>query len=457
MRQTITIKGGAAGAGTSSQNNERVTITVLLMRNLPSAPQTSRWARLTVQLAGLTVAALGIPLLIDQARYGRIIFESDIYRNTLLANLLAAWAALIFFRRVTAYPGTRGFSYIIPAFAGTFGVAALVLFALRLPYSSTVLTEGFVASLLYGFVLTYFITNRARPAFHLVPAGKYQPLLETREVNWLLMETPHVPDPAVGPIVADLRFDHEPAWERMLADAALMGHPVYHTKQLRESLTGKVDIEHLSENSLGSLVPNLAYNRFKRAVDFLAVLILLPFVLLLMLATALAIRLDLPGPVFFNQDRMGYRGRPFRMIKFRTMTPRAQPIDADEARQDAMTQDSDLRVTRVGQFLRRMRIDELPQLLNVLRGEMSLIGPRPEALPLSAWYESELPFYSYRHIVRPGLTGWAQVNQGHVADLASVNTKLNYDFYYIKYFSAWLDALIALRTVGIVLTGFGSK
>jgi lipopolysaccharide/colanic/teichoic acid biosynthesis glycosyltransferase len=135
-----------------------------------------------------------------------------------------------------------------------------------------------------------------------------------------------------------------------------------------------------------------------------------------------------------------------------------RPPCADGAERDqAITLHDDSRITRAGRFMRRTRIDELPQLWNVLIGEMSLIGPRPEALPLSEWYETELPFYVYRHIVRPGITGWAQVNQGHVAALGDVHIKLHYDFYYIKHFSAWLDILIMLRTVGTMLTGFGSK
>jgi lipopolysaccharide/colanic/teichoic acid biosynthesis glycosyltransferase len=102
-------------------------------------------------------------------------------------------------------------------------------------------------------------------------------------------------------------------------------------------------------------------------------------------------------------------------------------------------------------------IDELPQLINVLRGEMSWIGPRPEAAVLSAWYEKELPFYRYRHIVRPGITGWAQINQGHVAELGEVLGKLHFDFYYIKNFSPWLDLLILIRTVRTVITGLGAR
>ncbi len=123
----------------------------------------------------------------------------------------------------------------------------------------------------------------------------------------------------------------------------------------------------------------------------------------------------------------------------------------------AMTKSDDARVTRVGAFLRRSRIDELPQIMNILRGEMSWIGPRPEAEVLSRWYESEIPFYRYRHIVRPGITGWAQVNQGHVVDIADVTSKLHYDFYYIKNFGYWLDALICVRTLKTMITGFGSK
>ena len=107
--------------------------------------------------------------------------------------------------------------------------------------------------------------------------------------------------------------------------------------------------------------------------------------------------------------------------------------------------------------LRRSRIDELPQIINILRGEISWIGPRPEALPLSRWYQSEIPFYRYRHIVRPGITGWAQVSQGHVLEIEDVMKKLSYDFFYISNFSPWIDLLIVVRTIKTMLTGFGSR
>jgi lipopolysaccharide/colanic/teichoic acid biosynthesis glycosyltransferase len=131
--------------------------------------------------------------------------------------------------------------------------------------------------------------------------------------------------------------------------------------------------------------------------------------------------------------------------------------DAGEARSLAITRERDDRITPIGRFLRKSRIDELPQIINVLRGEMSWIGPRPEAAILSRWYEEEIPFYRYRHIVRPGIAGWAQVCQGHVADVDEVRSKLHYDFYYIKQYSPWIDLLIVVRTIRTMMTGYGAR
>jgi len=256
-------------------------------------------------------------------------------------------------------------------------------------------------------------------------------------------------------IVTDLRAEIPDEWERFLADRALDGTLVMHVKQMQESLTGLVAIEHLSENTLGSLIPGIIYAKVKRIADLVGTLMVLPVALPLLLLIALAIRLDSPGPPLFRQERMGYRGRIFIMFKFRSM--RHQFGQADDVRIAAMTQNDDHRVTRVGRFLSRYRLDELPQIINILRGEMSWIGPRPEAVPLSLWYEKELPFYRYRHIVRPGITGWAQVTQGHVAEVDDVLWKLHYDFYYIKNFSFWVDVLIVARTIRTILTGYGAR
>jgi lipopolysaccharide/colanic/teichoic acid biosynthesis glycosyltransferase len=243
----------------------------------------------------------------------------------------------------------------------------------------------------------------------------------------------------------------EPEWEKFLARCALTGLPLYHSKEIRESLTGHVAIEHLSENTLGTFLPSSVYMRFKRLLDLAGVLISAPVAVPVALLTALLVKLVDGGPVLFRQTRMGFRGQPFAIYKFRTMA-----VGAETAGR-RFTEENDARISRLGRVLRRYRLDELPQIINILRGEMSWIGPRPESLALADWYETRIPFYSYRHIVRPGITGWAQVNQGNVAMIKAATTKLHYDFYYIKHVSFWIELLIAARTVRIVLTGFGSR
>lgn len=428
----------------------------MLMARESAAPIARRFFEsLSFQLLGIVLASVIVPLVFAIIQPGVLRDGRPFVAVSAVASFAAAIIALFLYRRVSSFPGSRGFAYIMPAFSISYGVAVALFLGLRLPYSGFFLTLGFVASMGFGFLANHLAQKFARRRFYLVPFGNIGIVEETPAIDWIVLHSPQVPigDPH-GAIVADLRHNHSPEWERMLAEAAISGRIVYHTKQLRESLTGKVQIEHLSENSFGSLLPNLAYRKIKRTADIAVALIALPILLLPMLAVGIAIRADSPGPAFFRQMRMGYRGRPFQVLKFRTMRHRLDEVDARNA---AMTQADDVRITRIGQFLRRSRIDELPQLVNVLRGEMSLIGPRPEAIPLSEWYERELPFYVYRHIVRPGITGWAQVSQGHVTDLDDIHEKLTYDFYYIKNFSAWLDILIAIRTVTVMCSGFGSR
>jgi lipopolysaccharide/colanic/teichoic acid biosynthesis glycosyltransferase len=195
----------------------------------------------------------------------------------------------------------------------------------------------------------------------------------------------------------------------------------------------------------------------KTVIDCLLAVASLPLLLPVLGAAALAIRLDDGGPALFRQRRIGHRGIVIDVIKFRTMRVAAVGGSAAESRAAAMTGAVDPRITRIGAFLRQTRIDELPQVWNILKGEMSWIGPRPEAEVLSHWYVGEIPFYRYRHVVKPGITGWAQTNQGHVAQVEDIHRKLQYDFYYIKYFSPALDILILFKTVKTMLTGFGAR
>lgn len=429
---------------------------MLMQRNLTALVGNRRWiSSLRVQLFVEIFLGVLLPLA---ARYGvhGSYSQHPSAPATFVLTSASVISAMLMSRRIGEFPGARTFIYVLPTFSMAFGLAMSAALVLRLDYNRTVLVTSFALSVSGAYALAYLSAKGAMRRFHVVPGGSTNSLYEVDGAQWLPLIEPTVPPEPGAMIVADLHHDLGSRWERMLARAAISGVPVYHVKQIRELLTGRVQIEHLSENSFGSLLPNLAYRKLKRLIDIAACAIALPFLAISMVLIGLCIKLDSKGPVFFRQQRMGYRGRPFTMIKFRSMTTlQAGPEDASRA--SMITQPDDQRVTRVGRFLRRTRLDELPQILNIMTGEMSWIGPRPEAMDLSVWYEDEIPFYSYRHIVRPGITGWAQVNQGHVADLAEINMKLQYDFFYVKNFSAWLDVLITMRTVVVMLNGFGSK
>ena len=166
---------------------------------------------------------------------------------------------------------------------------------------------------------------------------------------------------------------------------------------------------------------------------------------------SVAVRLNSAGPVLFSQMRIGRNGRPFRIWKFRSMRHQADDSPARFA------QTNDERITRVGRFIRRWRLDELPQLYNVLAGHMSLIGPRPEQLAFVEAFATRIPAYTYRHLVRPGLTGWAQMQQGYADSEEGAAVKLSYDLYYVAHYSMALDLLIFYKTARIVLNGFGAR
>lgn len=376
---------------------------------------------------------------------------------TAIACALASILGVYLLRNVRNYPGVEESFYIIPAFCAAYGALLVTLVLARIPYSRLLLTGSFVANIALFIIIYALLRRRTKLSIGVVPVGEYARLIETAGVEWRLLDRPGASVDDLDSVSVDLWHDLSDGWERELASFALRGIPVYHSKHLRESLTGKVEIERLSENNFGTLSPLYAYMTAKHVVDWLAALVALVVLLPLLVATGVLIKLDSRGPVIFRQTRIGYQGRPFRVLKFRTMTVGDGGGQHAANRDAAMTKDNDHRITRTGRLLRRTRIDELPQLLNVLKGEMSWIGPRPEAEVLSRWYESEIPFYRYRHIVRPGITGWAQVHQGHVAHVDEVREKLNYDFYYIKNFSLWIDVIVVARTVRTMLTGFGSR
>lgn len=184
----------------------------------------------------------------------------------------------------------------------------------------------------------------------------------------------------------------------------------------------------------------------KRVCDLLLVWLALPCLLLLFPLLALAIRLDSPGPIFYRQMRSGRGGKPFAIYKFRTMS-----VDAEKDGRPRWATENDPRITRVGRFLRKTRLDELPQIFNVLKGEMSMVGPRPERPEFVVELQKSIPFYHVRLTVKPGITGWAQVHYDYGNSTEDALHKLQYDFYYVRYWSLWLDLYIVFKTISVVL------
>jgi len=197
--------------------------------------------------------------------------------------------------------------------------------------------------------------------------------------------------------------------------------------------------------------PATIYNRCgKRIVEVAIVVLLLPVAVVLIAACALLIKILSPGRVFYRQERVGYGGKPFGLLKLRTMIP-----DAENTTGPVWAAEDDCRVTGLGRLLRRTRLDELPQLFQVLTGHMALIGPRPERPQFVRQFAQDLPFYLTRLSVRPGITGWAQVNLHYDSCPRDVSEKLRYDLYYIRHLSLRLDLEILRRTVGVVVRGSG--
>lgn len=242
---------------------------------------------------------------------------------------------------------------------------------------------------------------------------------------------------------------------RQLLDCKLMGMKVYDLSTHFEKCLGQIRVDFVNA---GWLIFGDGFNQgawrtaVKRVFDIVISVLLLLVTAPLMLATALLIKLDSPGPVFYRQERVGQNGAGFMVMKFRSMR-----TDAEKDGKPRWASANDDRVTRLGQVIRRLRIDELPQLINVLRGQMSLVGPRPERAFFVEQLLQQIPYFAVRHSVKPGVTGWAQVRYQYGATVEDSQEKLQYDLYYVKNHSLFLDLVVLFETVGVVLTGKGAR
>ncbi len=240
-----------------------------------------------------------------------------------------------------------------------------------------------------------------------------------------------------------------------LLDCKLSGIPIYDLMTFMERETGRCDLNGLrpswfifAEGFSGGVVQHAV----KRALDMVLSIVLLIFTLPLVGATALAIRVESPGSVFYLQERVGLKGKVFKIIKFRSMS-----VDAEADGSAVWAARNDPRITSIGRIIRKFRIDELPQIINVLKGEMSFVGPRPERPEFVKQLTEQFGYYSERHRVKPGITGWAQLHYVYSDSIEGGLTKLQYDLYYVRHYSLLLDLFIVIQTVRVILWPTGVR
>lgn len=421
--------------------------------------------RILVVTVVLDLAALAVAQVVASlTTFGKPLpwlFRSDAW--TMVGALTGSAVVGLYVSRRSAGNGVFRPSYgrAFSAVALCLGLTALVILFGR-PYWSR--NYVLVASLTWlGLILTHRWVQRRRPWAEnmvLVTAEKVlighlkgAPHANVLQVLDPAGAMPERPLPAGTTLAVDLRAVLSDQMARFVSSCNLAGYPLRSLVNTYEEHTGRLAIVHLYEGweltvPLSGRIP---YVRFKRLLDTALVLATAPLVVALGLLFALAIRLDSPGPVIFKQFRIGLEGRPFTLYKFRTMRVGSGDGEARFARA------GDDRLTRMGRLLRRTRLDELPQLWNVIGGDLALVGPRPEQGPFVERFSETIPFYTHRHLVRPGLTGWAQVNFGYADSEADTVEKLSYDLYYVKHLSPWLDLEILGRSVWTVLSGFGAR
>jgi lipopolysaccharide/colanic/teichoic acid biosynthesis glycosyltransferase len=328
------------------------------------------------------------------------------------------------------------------------GAVAFVILVTRQWYSLPILMTGLVASAVLGGGVA-MIRQRAAPQ-RIGVIGPPHPVMRVPAVECTPIEDPAEPIGRFELILITEAGDLPAIWLPTLARALLAGKRIRHVSELLEEITGAVALEHFDVDQLppGGFS---SYRTRKRLFDLVCVTAALPLAVPVVMLACLGILLTMGRPVLFFQTRVGLGGRSFRMVKLRTMHA-AQAAGAGQA-----TTVGDPRVTAFGRWLRRFRIDEIPQLWNVVAGDMSFIGPRPEWSILADAFAAQEKTYSYRHLVRPGITGWAQVKGAAAADLAETRIKLGYDLFYLKHLSFSLDLQILLRTIWTLVAGDGAR
>jgi lipopolysaccharide/colanic/teichoic acid biosynthesis glycosyltransferase len=346
---------------------------------------------------------------------------------------------------------TYGRSVLTPLYSLA---GCLLLFAISRQYYSLAFLGFTASSWILCMLLARVVLRSLAPKLRVLLLGEEA----QNPPNHVQLEVTRVSQPdqvrlhETDLLLIDTHLAYGGDWRKLITHAQVMGVPVVPVAEISEELTGKVSVELLQSSYMdtgGRFNPT--YVSVKRAFDIFATLLISPLLLPLCGLVAVLVFFDVGRPILFWQTRIGLDNRPFRMVKFRSMRLDSERDGA------AFAQKGDARVSKLGALLRKFRLDELPQFWNVLRGEMSIIGPRPEQGTFVEQFTREIPLYQVRHWVRPGISGWAQVNQGYAAGTDETVEKLRFDLYYIKHFSFWLDLRVVAKTIWTILSGFGAR
>lgn len=320
------------------------------------------------------------------------------------------------------------------------------------------LTFLFFVSILWttwSCVERWLLTKFAPPLRGLVFDELPKVLQKNSKIAWTVVLDPKKINLADYDFLSiDFTKQYSPTGQELLTHAHVAGLPILSMPQVIEHLTGKISIEHFNDFWVeATFYINPIYLRLKRLMDIVVSVLFLPLLIFLGAIISLLILIFMGRPILYWQERTGLDDKIFKIVKFRTMVTDADKLGGSS------TEKNDARITRLGAWLRKLRLDELPQFYNVFKGEMSVIGPRPEHVLLVEDFKKNIPLFQVRHWLRPGITGWAQVMHGyaHASNQDEMMEKIRFDMFYLKNLSLWLDLIIIFRTIVTVLTGFGSR
>jgi len=409
----------------------------------------SLFAHIATLLTGLVLSGLAITG-ISSVTSG-LVFSAPQFSNVLVGALSCYLISSLTLHNLGKYPGNKPLSYLLPVVIVNLLIFTAVINLFRLDYSRTVLVISSITVPLVTYLEFRIRQGMQTGRYAVVPYGFYAKLIDCNPNKFYVLQKPMQLNTGTNGIIVDSNEQLPAEWQQFIAEELSKDTPVIDSVSAYESITGKSPLDHYGELASHDLLPSQIYLGAKRVVESILVISTAPITIPFVLLVAAAVKIESKGPAFFIQRRVGKGGQEFNMYKIRSMC-----LDS-ECEGAQFAGENDPRITRIGRFIRKMRIDELPQFLNILKGDMALIGPRPEQAAFVKKFEKAIPLYSFRHIVRPGITGWAQVTQGYAADEDETREKLAHDFYYVKNLSVWLDLDIAFKTVKTMLTGFGAR